>query len=126
MLQNNKNNYKGGYSTEIASRYVGVNLPLINVTEKPEAIHMYDQDAHRYTDDVVSYRIYVVQNYGDYLQNPIAVRVNSKIPAEFKFGQKLRLKNLKGCLIRDKNGFSKPYFKADSVEILNEEKGNEK
>ena len=119
MIQNfKKNKTQGGYSTEVANRYVGVDLPFINVTQKAEPIHLYDQNTKRYTDDIVSYRIYVAQNYGDFIQNPIPVRVNSKVPNDLSFGQKVKLKKLQACIIREKTGFSKTYFKADGIEIL--------
>lgn len=114
--QNNKG--KGGYSQEIASQYVGVNLPFINVTQKPEPIHFFDQETRKYTDDIVGYRMYVAQNYGDFLQNPITVRINAKIPSNLKFGQLIRLKELEACNIRNKDGFSKIYFKATRIEVI--------
>lgn len=118
--QNNKG--KGGYSQEIASQYVGVNLPFINVTQKPEPIHFFDQKTRKYTDDIVGYRMYVAQNYGDFLQNPIMVRVNTPIPEKIKFGQTIKLKGLEACNIRNKDGFSRVYFKANKIEVLNDEK----
>lgn len=121
MIQNFKNvKNKGGYSQEIASRYVGPELPFVYVTEKPEPIHFYDQGMKKYTDDIVGYRIYVSQNYGDYVQNPIEVRINSKLPNNLHFGQEIRLKNLQACNVRNSDGFSKTYFKAGKIEVLDE------
>lgn len=123
MIQNFKNNKsKNGYNKEIAGRYVGTDLPFVYVTEKPEPIHFFDQEMKKYTDDIVGYRIYVAQNCGDYMQNPIMVRVNTPIPEKIKFGQSVRLKGLEGCNVRNKDGFSKVYFKANKIEAFNNEK----
>lgn len=123
MLKNYQNNKsKGGYSQGIANQYVGVDLPFINVTQKPEPIHFYDQKTRKYTDDIVGYRIYVAQNYGDYVQNPIMIRINAQIPKNIEFGQTIKLKGLEACIIRNKEGFSKVYFKASQIEVLKNEK----
>ncbi|WP_283597052.1 hypothetical protein [Ligilactobacillus aviarius] len=121
MIKNYQNKKaKGGYSQEIASQYVGVDLPFVYVTEKPEPIHFFDQETRKYTDDIVGYRIYVTQHYGDYVQNPIMVRINTQISKNIKFGQSVRLKGLEGCNIRNKDGFSRVYFKANKIEVLND------
>lgn len=123
MIKNYKNNKaKGGYSQEIASQYVGVDLPFIDVTEKPEPIHFFNQEKRKYTDDIVGYRIYVAQNYGDFVQNPITVRINAKLPSNLNFGQLVKLKDLKACQVRSKDGFSKIYFKAKRIEVISDEK----
>lgn len=123
MIKNYKNNKaKGGYNKEIASQYVGVDLPFINVTEKPEPIHFFNQKTRKYTDDIVGYRMYVAQNYGDFLQNPIMVRIDTQIPKNIEFGQTIKFKGLEACNIRNKEGFSKVYFKANQIEVLNDEK----
>lgn len=122
MLQKSINKFKGGYSQDVAEKYVGVDLPFINVTEEPEPIHFYDQSAKRYTDDIIGYRIYVAQKYGDYVQNPISVRINSSIPDDLSFGQKVQFKNLEACVIREKSGFSKTYFRASEIRKVKNEK----
>lgn len=122
MIKNYQNNKgKGGYSQEIASQYVGVNLPFVYVAEKPEPIHFFDQVTRKYTEDIVGYRIYVTQNYGDYVQNPIMIRINTQIPKNIEFGQTIKLKGLEACIIRNKEGFSKVYFKASQIEVLKDE-----
>lgn len=115
MLQIGKNR-QGGYSSTTAARYVNADLPLINVTEQIEEVPEYDKQQHQYLEKLDHINIYAVQNVGDYIQNPIKIKIIGHVPNDLKFGNKIKLIGLEACLVRN-NGYSQVFFRAKSVEI---------
>lgn len=116
MLQIGKNR-QGGYSSSTAARYVNADLPFINVTERIEEVQEYDKQQHQYLEKLDHINIYVTQNVGDYIQNPIKIKIMGRVPQNLKFGDKIKLIGLEACVVRN-NGYSQVYFRAQSVEIL--------
>ena len=104
VLQINNKKSNGGYSAGIAAQYVSADLPLINVTQRIEEVQQYDRENHQYLEKLDHTNIYACQNVGDFVQNPINIKV----------------KGLVACRIRNK-GYTQVFFKADNVEILRKE-----
>lgn len=120
MLQIKNKKSNGGYSASIAAQYVSADLPLINVTQRIEEVQQYDNENHQYLEKLDHTNIYACQNVGDFVQNPIKIKVTGSVPRDLKFGQKIKVKGLVACRIRNK-GYTQVFFKADRVEILRKE-----
>lgn len=117
-----KNKHNGGYSASVATQYVDSDLEFINVTIKPEEVQVYDKANHQFLEKLDHVNIYVCQNVGDLVQNPFKVKITGYLPNNLKFGQRIKLKNLEACKVRN-NGYSQVFFRANSVEIM---KGGDK
>lgn len=120
MLQIKNKKSNGGYSASIAAQYVSADLPFINVTQRIEEVQQYDRENHQYLEKLDHTNIYVCQNEGDYVQNPLKVKITGTVPRNLKFGQEIKLKGLVACRITN-NGYSQVFFKANRVEILTKE-----
>lgn len=120
VLQINNKKSNGGYSASIAAQYVSADLPLINVTQRIEEVQQYDRENHQYLEKLDHTNIYACQNVGDFVQNPIKIKVTGSVPRDLKFGQNIKVKGLVACRIRNK-GYTQVFFKADNVEILRKE-----
>lgn len=120
VLQIRNKNGNGGYSASIAAQYVSADLPLINVTQRIEEVQQYDRENHQYLEKLDHTNIYACQNVGDFVQNPIKIKVTGSVPRDLKFGQNIKVKGLVACRVRNK-GYAQVFFKADRVEILRKE-----
>lgn len=114
------NNKKSGYSQELAAQYLSGDLPMINVTQKPEEVPAYDSDNHKYLDHTDHINVYVVQNVGDFVQNPLRVKITGFVPKNLKFGDLIKIKGLEACRYKN-NGYSQVFFRGKEVKIIKEE-----
>lgn len=114
------NNKKSGYSHELAAQYLSSDLPMINVTQKPEEVPVYDSDNHKYLDHTDHINIYVVQNAGDFIQNPLRIKITGFVPKDLKFGDLVKIKGLEACRYRN-NGYSQVFFRGNEVKIIKED-----
>lgn len=116
-----RNSTKSGYSQDTALRFLNQDLEMINVTLQVEEVHRFDKATRQYLPEIDHHNIYVCQHVGDYVQNPIKVKITGNVPKNLTFGQTIKLKKLEACQVKV-NGYNQTFFKADSVEIIKGDK----
>lgn len=97
-------NKKSGYSLEVARQYVDANGEFLVISPEVMEIFKYDSINKKYTDEVDSYKIRVVQaGTVDF-----SVKFNKKVDVEqFK---KIKFKNLEAIELKNN-----VYFRADDI-----------
>ena len=98
----------GGYSAEKAEQYIDTSKPVVVLTTEVDVKKKYDQDAQAYTDEIDSYRLWLIQEGTP----PFEVKFGSK-PNTFDFLNEVMLVNLEACTV----GYD-VYFKADSIKAV--------
>lgn len=93
-----------GYSKEIASKYVNLEDDFLVVSNDVVPVYRFDNDLNKYTDEVVSYKIQVVQMGSE----SFYVKFNKKV--KVKQLSNIKILELEACEVKNN-----VYFRAVDV-----------
>ena len=99
-------NSKNSYSLEIATKYLSVKKPIINVSSEIEI--QYNWTDGKRTDEITGYKLYFSQDG----VNPFAVKFKKK-PSLPIFLAEVKLDSLEAIEIR-----SNVYFRAEGIRVV--------
>lgn len=120
MLKNNNNTADYFEPAAVGKNGMNGDEKFLIAGQGPEPQHVWDNENHRFTDEVSGFGIYLCQNIkvGNtcYKQNPIFVvfdGISEADAAAFKFGDEVKVTNLRGYYSRKKYMWR---WRADAIE----------